>query len=59
MGWVSLHLLPLTSITKQKGYLVRMAFRQIINLVALGEPMSSSFINNITRVLLGLYLDFS
>ena len=55
---MSLHIAPLTSIIKHKGYLVRMVFHRIINWVALGKPISSSFIHNITRVWLGIYLDF-
>ena len=58
-GWILLHLAPLASITKHTGYLVRLVFHRIINWVALEEPMSSSFIHNISKGLLGLYLEFS
>ena len=56
--WLSLHLPPLKSITKDSGYLVHIVFHIIINWVDVWEPISSYFIHNITGFLLGLYRIF-
>ena len=57
-GWLSLHISPPNYITKHTGYLLHIVFRLIINLVDLWETMSSYFIQDSTRFLLGLYRVF-